>query len=149
MDDPGEFDDDRQDEPDPLSHEETPHGEVVELGDVPPEFGERFKKAAKTIAEANNDLSLVFYDGHRAIFFGDIGGIALRRVLRLLPERRFGVLLPPHHGTHRLPRVFPHSAACVAQAGAFHAASWPAHVAMHRQPRSCICTAHVGTVSFW
>jgi hypothetical protein len=125
------------------------HGHFPDLGLIPEEFHGRFRAAGKLVAAANNDLSLVFHDdeGRRLIVFGDIQGNALKSVVAKAGPS-YSIVLPPHHGTVRVPRKFPEASACLAQAGTHHLDHWDKHLRSHDQWRPCLTTARVGTMSF-
>ncbi len=125
------------------------HGDVSDLGAIPVEYQEQLRKAKRSLAAANNELSLVLHDedGHLTVF-GDIQGPSLESVLQQ-PGWHSLVVLAPHHGTVRVPPDFPEAEACVAQAGKHHYPNWHRHVETHDRQRSCITTARTGTVSFW
>ncbi|MEW1583950.1 MBL fold metallo-hydrolase [Micromonospora vinacea] len=126
------------------------HGlEAASAAVIPERFRGAFIDASKRLAAANNDLSLVFHDkGGSLAVFGDASRQVLRSALRGM-RMKYRAVLAPHHGTYPLPAGFPSAEVCIAQAGDRHVERWPKHVAGHRQPRSCINTAQVGTISVW
>nr|WP_124812526.1 hypothetical protein [Micromonospora globispora] len=116
---------------------------------IPSEFRGAFIETSKRLAAANNDISLVFHDRHSSLaVFGDASRQVLRSALRGM-DSHYRVVLAPHHGTYRLPSAFPSADVCIAQAGDSHAERWPTHLADHKQRRSCVNTARVGTISVW
>lgn len=140
----------------PESHDVEPsngyvnvHGDVSDVGAIPVEYREQLRKAKRSLAAANNELSLVLHDedGHLTVF-GDIQGPSLECVLQQSGCHSL-VVLAPHHGTVCVPPSFPEAEACVAQAGKHHYPHWNRHVETHDQQRSCMTTARTGTVSFW
>lgn len=126
------------------------HGfDEVSVDAIPPEYRRSFIKVSRALAAANNDLSLVFHDtcGSLAVF-GDAGRAALKSAIEGMQER-YRVVLAPHHGTYSLPEGFPKAELCVAQAGDHHVTRWDRHLTAHGQPRSCVSTQLVGTISVW
>jgi hypothetical protein len=116
---------------------------------VPQRWRDEFRRVARQVAAANNDLSLVFHDG-RVGCFGDVQSAVLDHILRSRRLPSFlGIVLAPHHGTVPVPASFPKAALCIAQAGMRHVPNWHKHVDTHGQHRSCVNTARVGTLSSW
>lgn len=116
---------------------------------VPNSWRDEFRRVARRVAAANNDLSLVFHD-NSVCFFGDVQRSVVNHIVRspLFPSG-LHVVLAPHHGTAPVPPGFPHAPLCIAQAGRHHIANWQKHVDTHGQRRSCVNTARVGTLSWW
>jgi hypothetical protein len=128
---------------------EGPHGHTAELGRIPEEFRARFARVSRQVAAANNNLSLVFHDesGYLAVF-GDAHSSVLEHALDGM-NAEYAVVLAPHHGTYPVPASFPSANVCVAQAGSSHHERWIRHVDTHNQPRSCVSTAEIGSLSVW
>jgi hypothetical protein len=124
------------------------HGSDRSLLRIPVRYREEFRRVSRRVAAANNDLSLIFHDGGHLAVFGDAGPSVLTAALAGMPER-YCVVLAPHHGSRHVPPGFPEAEVCVAQAGVQHERRWMRHVHSHGQPRSCVNTAHIGTISVW
>jgi hypothetical protein len=143
-----------------------PYGGLSDEHD--PQLRERFASISKTLARANNFLSLVVAQDDRFISFGDIQKGALAALLRLeqyrteINEERphhYCIALAPHHGSVSIPvgvqRSYPTVCLCVSQSGERLYPHWGKHslagkstgLALSHEAGCCVSTHEQGSIT--